>query len=101
MTYPVAVLVLVLLIVTAMLIFVVPTFETLYADLGGTLPLPTMILLTVSRVVTKWAPIIVVVEVAAVWFFKKWIQSETGRANWDAFKLRVPVFGKLVHKTAM
>ncbi|MEA3055782.1 MAG: type pilus assembly protein PilC [Actinomycetota bacterium] len=101
MTYPVAVLVLVLLIVTAMLIFVVPTFETLYADLGGTLPLPTRLLLGVSRIVTKWAPIIIIVEAAFVWFFKKWIQSETGRARWDAFKLRVPVFGKLVHKTAM
>jgi type IV pilus assembly protein PilC len=101
MTYPVAVLCLVLLIVTAMLVFVVPTFETLYSDLGGTLPLPTRILLMVSRMVTKWAPIIVILEAAAVWFFKKWIQSETGRANWDAFKLKVPVFGKLVHKTAM
>jgi type IV pilus assembly protein PilC len=101
MTYPVAVLCLVLLIVTAMLIFVVPTFETLYSDLGGTLPLPTRILLAVSRIVTKWAPIIIIIEAAFVWGFKKWIQSETGRARWDAFKLRVPVFGKLVHKTAM
>jgi len=101
MTYPVAVLCLVLLIVTAMLIFVVPTFETLYKDLGGTLPLPTRLLLMVSRMVTKWAPIIIILEAAGVWGFKKWIQSETGRANWDAFKLKVPVFGKLVHKTAM
>ncbi|MGD9796702.1 MAG: type II secretion system F family protein, partial [Acidimicrobiia bacterium] len=60
MTYPVAVLGLVLLIVTAMLPFVVPTFETLYADLGGTLPLPTRILLGVSGFVTKFAPLIVV-----------------------------------------
>jgi type IV pilus assembly protein PilC len=101
MTYPVAVLCLVLLIVTAMLIFVVPTFETLYADLGGTLPLPTRILLAVSRLVTKFAPIIIILEAAGVYGFKKWIQSETGRAKWDAFKLRVPIFGKLVHKTAM
>ena len=101
MTYPVAVLALVLLIVTAMLIFIVPTFEGLYADLGGTLPLPTRLLLAVSGVVTKFAPIIVVVEVVAVVAFRKWIASEGGRAKWDAFKLKVPVFGKLVHKTAI
>lgn len=101
MTYPVAVLFLVLLIVTAMLIFVVPTFETLYADLGGTLPLPTRILLMVSRIVVKWAPVIIVVEVAGVVGFKKWIQSAGGRAQWDTFKLRVPIFGKLVHKTVL
>jgi type IV pilus assembly protein PilC len=101
MTYPVAVLCLVLLIVTAMLIFVVPTFETLYADLGGTLPLPTRLLLSVSGFVTKFAPVIIVAEIIAAVVFRKWIQSEKGRARWDAFKLRVPIFGKLVHKTAI
>ena len=101
MTYPVAVLCLVLLIVTAMLIFVVPTFETLYADLGGTLPLPTRILLAVSRIATKFAPIIIVAEIIAAFMFRRWIQSEKGRAAWDRFKLKVPIFGKLVHKTAI
>jgi type IV pilus assembly protein PilC len=101
MTYPVAVLGLVLVIVTAMLIFVVPTFENLYSDLGGTLPAPTRLLLAVSGFVTKFAPFIVVGEVGFVFAFKKWLASEKGRAIWDAFKLKVPVFGKLVHKTAL
>ncbi|CAA9224785.1 MAG: Type IV fimbrial assembly protein PilC [uncultured Acidimicrobiales bacterium] len=101
MTYPVAVLALVLLIVTAMLLFIVPTFESLYADLGGTLPLPTRLLLIVSGIVSKFAPVIFVVEVVFVVLFKRWIASESGRAKWDVFKLKVPVFGKLVHKTAI
>src|SRR5205807_5101528 len=50
MTYPVAVLCLVLVIVSAMLVFVVPTFKKLFASLGGTLPLPTRILLEVSHI---------------------------------------------------
>jgi type IV pilus assembly protein PilC len=101
MTYPVAVLALVLLIVTAMLVFIVPTFETLYADLGGTLPLPTRLLLGVSGLVTGYLPFIVVGEVLFAVGFKRWITSEGGRAKWDAFKLKVPIFGKLVHKTAI
>ena len=101
MTYPVAVLCLVLLIVTAMLVFVVPTFETLYADLGGVLPLPTRVLLGVSRFVTKFMIPLIILEVAAAFAFKKWIQSDRGRSIWDAFKLKVPIFGKLVHKTAL
>ena len=101
MTYPVAVLGLVMLIVTAMLLFVVPTFEGLYDDLGGTLPLPTRILLGVSGFATKFAPFILVAQVLAVIGFKKWIQSESGRASWDIIKLRIPIFGKLVHKTAL
>jgi type IV pilus assembly protein PilC len=101
MTYPVAVFVIVILIVTAMLLFVVPTFETLYADLGGQLPLPTRILLAVSRFVGKFAPFIIVAEVAAAWGLKRWVATERGRAVWDQMKLRIPVFGKLVHKTAI
>ena len=101
MTYPVAVLGLVLLIVTAMLLFVVPTFETLYADLGGQLPVPTRLLLAVSGFVVKFAPFIIVFDVVAIVLLRRWIRTEDGRAHWDTLKLRVPIFGKLVHKTAM
>lgn len=101
MTYPVAVLGLVLVIVVAMLIFIVPTFESLYDDLGGTLPLPTRLLLGVSGVVSGYAPVILVLIVAGVVGFRRWIASEGGRGRWDALKLKIPVFGKLVHKTAI
>ena len=40
-------------------------------------------------------------EVAAGFAFKKWIQTETGRAHFDAVKLKVPVFGRLLRKTAL
>ena len=46
MTYPVAVVALVVLIMSAMLLFVVPQFQSIYAALGGSLPLPTRVLLT-------------------------------------------------------
>jgi type IV pilus assembly protein PilC len=101
MTYPVAVLGLVIVIVSAMLLFVVPTFESLYTDLGGTLPLPTRLLLAVSGIMTTYFPVFIVLDVAAVVLFRRWLRTDDGRARWDAFKLRVPVFGKLVHKTAM
>ncbi len=101
MTYPVAVLCLVLLIVTAMLIFIVPMFKTLYADLGGTLPLPTRMLLWVSSVLVKALPLVILAQVGMVFAFKRWIATDKGRGIWDTFKLRVPVFGKLVRLTAL
>ena len=101
MTYPVAVLALVILILTAMLIFIVPTFKTLYDDLGGTLPLPTRILLAVSSIMVKAIPVLILGLVGAIYGFKRWIESEKGRAIWDRFKLRVPVFGKLVRLIAL
>ncbi|MDQ3575062.1 MAG: type II secretion system F family protein [Actinomycetota bacterium] len=101
MTYPVAVLCLVVLIVTAMLIFIVPMFKDLYADLGGTLPLPTRLLLLISSVLVKAMPIVILAVVGAAIAFRRWIASEKGRGIWDAFKLKVPVFGKLVQLTAL
>ncbi|MDQ3756464.1 MAG: type II secretion system F family protein [Actinomycetota bacterium] len=101
MTYPVAVLGLVLLIVTVMLLFVVPTFKNIYSDLGGTLPLPTRLLLGVSEILKKWFLLIILAEVGFLVAFKRWIQTDVGRASWDRFKLRMPVFGGLVHKTSL
>jgi type IV pilus assembly protein PilC len=101
MTYPVAVLGLVVLIMVAMLVFVVPTFKHLYDSLGGKLPMPTQILLKISGFVTGFFPFIIVGTVAAIWGFRRWIGSDDGRARWDVIKLKVPIFGSLIRKTAI
>ncbi len=101
MTYPVVVASLVLIIVTAMLLFVIPMFQNIYKQLGGKLPAPTQFLIDISSVCRKFWYLIFGVEGAAVFGFRRWINSEEGRKSWDAIKLRVPVFGKLVRKTAL
>lgn len=101
LTYPVAVLALVVMIVAAMLLFIVPIFKTLYDDLGGTLPLPTRLLLAVSTVLKSYFPIVVIAVAVGVWLFRRWIATDGGRAKWDAFKLRIPIVGGLVQKTAL
>jgi type IV pilus assembly protein PilC len=101
MTYPTVVAALVLLIVTAMLLFVIPMFENIYKELGGSLPAPTQVLINISKICRKFWYIIFLGEVGFAFFFRRWINSEDGRKRWDAIKLRVPVFGKLVRKTAL
>src|SRR3954462_7928879 len=101
MTYPVVVAALVLIIVTAMLLFVIPMFQNIYKELGGTLPAPTQFLITVSKICRTFWWAIFIVEVGGAFAFRRWINSEEGRKQWDAIKLRVPVFGKLVRKTAL
>ncbi|NIA24735.1 MAG: type II secretion system F family protein [Gammaproteobacteria bacterium] len=101
MTYPVAVLGLVVLILTAMLIFVVPMFESMYADLGGTLPLPTRILLGVSGfTVSNWY-IIFGITLIGAYGFRRWVSSEQGRFLFDQIKLRLPIFGELTRKSSI
>jgi type IV pilus assembly protein PilC len=101
MTYPIVVMVLVLLIVTAMLLFIIPMFKGLYGELGGTLPLPTLILLGVSSFVRKLWYVLFGVVGGIVWAFRHWINTEKGRNRWDAIKLKLPVMGLLVRKTAL
>jgi len=101
MTYPAVVAILVLVIVTAMLLFIIPMLEGLYKELGGTLPLPTRLLIDISKVIRSFWWAIFGVEIAAVFAFRKWINSEDGRQRWDAIKLKMPIFGPLVRKTAL
>ena len=101
MMYPIAVFGLVVLIVTAMIIFVVPMFEALYADLGGTLPVATRFLLLLSKIIVSYWWAVIGVSVGSLVLFKRWIATSAGRSTFDAIKLKIPIFGKLIHKTAI
>jgi type IV pilus assembly protein PilC len=101
MTYPTVVFALCLLIVAAMLLFIVPTFKNIYSQLGGTLPLLTRVLIGISTMFKKFFPIFILLGAGGIYGFKRWVQTDTGRQVWDRVKLRAPVFGKLVQKTAL
>ena len=101
MAYPAAVLSLVLLIVSAIILFIVPVFKNIYASLHGTLPLPTRILVQVSDVAVKLAVPILVAVVLGVIGLRRWIRTPQGRTVWDTTLLKVPIFGELVRKTAV
>ena len=101
MTYPVVALSICLLIAAAMLLFIVPQFKAIYTDLGGQLPLPTRVLISLSDMLKSYFPIFIVLAGIGVYFFRRWIKTENGRMVWDRFKLRFPVFGVLTRKTAL
>ena len=101
LTYPVVVLCIALIAVVGMLLFIVPVFAGLFSSLGGTLPLPTRVLVILSSGL-KMAiiPIIVAIIVAKqVW---KRIKRKPGVRNVvDPLKLKLPVFGGLLQKIAL
>ena len=101
MTYPIAVVALVSLILSGMLLFVVPQFKSIYAQLGGSLPLPTRVLLMISNVFKTYWYIVIIGVFGGRFFLRRWKATPKGRESIDAFKLRVPVFGSLFHKTAL
>lgn len=102
MTYPAAMGGLVLVILVAMMVFVVPTFEQMFADMGGTLPLPTQFLVNLSNFVAGVGGLVLLVAVVAFRFaFKYWVSTPTGNLIWDRVKLKMPVFGALTSKFAL
>jgi type IV pilus assembly protein PilC len=101
MTYPVVVFAMVLMIVAAMLLFIVPTFESLYESLGGTLPLPTRVLMGASNGLRRFFPLVVVAVGLLVFGLRRWKATTRGRYALDKFKLKVKVFGPLFHKSAL
>lgn len=101
MTYPTMVAIFAFLITLAMLIFIVPQFQDMYDELEGTLPLPTRMLLAVSGFTQQYWYMWLAAGVVGIFAFRRWIKSDEGRKRWDAFKLRMPVFGGLVRKIAL
>ena len=101
MTYPVVVVALVTLILAAMLLFVVPQFETIYSNLGGQLPLPTRILLGVSDAVRSYWYVFLIGLGISGFAFRRYKRTDKGRARVDALKIKIPVFGPLFHKVAL
>ncbi len=72
MTYPVVVFAFSLLALTAMLLFIVPVFATMFEGLGGQLPLPTRILVTLSGIVKNGMPFAVIALIAFGFLWKKY-----------------------------
>jgi len=101
MTYPVIVLVIALIAIIAMLTFIVPIFETMFADLGGALPLPTQILVVISKQMYWLAPAIIIGTVAFVIWWGRNKHTEKVRKVVHPWLLKLPVFGPLVGKIAI
>jgi type IV pilus assembly protein PilC len=102
MTYPAVVMSVMLVIFTAMIVFIVPVFQKLFKSLGGKLPLPTQILIDISQIITSaWVLVVIAVIVGGIIGLRKWIATDEGRRKWDRLILKPPIFGNLFHKVAL
>lgn len=102
LTYPVIVIAFSLIMVSGVLIFIVPIFEKMFQQLGGKLPLPTQVMVTLSHEMFLIVPIAGGAAAATtVWFRRKLHDDYAWRLAFDRFKLRVPVFGMLFTKIAI
>jgi type IV pilus assembly protein PilC len=101
MTYPVIVICIAFAITTFLIVQVVPVFGQIFSDFGAKLPAPTQFLLDLSDFIRGNWYYLVGVMVGAFFGIKLFLQSESGGKLWDRWKLKLPVFGPLVHKICM
>lgn len=98
--YPTIVLCIALGLAIGMIVFIVPVFGSMFADFGAKLPGPTQFLLNISNNIRQYGIYWLVIVIGAVVAFRKWKATPKGAYAFDAFVLRMPVFGELTRKVA-
>ncbi len=99
--YPVAVLVIAILVFLGMTIFLIPTFAGIFEDLGAELPLFTQLMVDLSKLLRSSASLVFAgALLVAVWLFSRYYATHKGRRVVDRLILKVPLFGDLIMKTA-
>jgi type IV pilus assembly protein PilC len=103
MVYPLFVMGFAFLTLTFLLIFIVPIFGRLFEELGGTLPLPTRIVMGVSDILASvWGVLVYLAIGVAIFLFLRWRKTERGRKVWGRVSLKIPVkIGEVVQKVAL
>jgi len=89
MIYPIMLIVTSGLSIIILLTYVLPKFSVIFAELGGALPLPTQILLSVSNILKAYWWIFGAVILVSWLIFKGYVKSEKGRYQWDSLKLKL------------
>jgi type IV pilus assembly protein PilC len=101
MGYPVAVLVIAIAVFLGMTIFLIPTFASIFEQLGAELPLFTQMMLDLSKLLrSSFSILLVGALLVGAFLFSRYYATPAGRRSVDALLLKLPLFGDLLQKTA-
>ncbi len=101
LTYPAVVAFVAFVLTGAIIIFAVPFFANVYQSFGAQLPVPTLILLAISKAVTSYFWLVGLGLLGLVLLIRQYARSDSGRLNIDRMLLKLPVFGPLFRKAAV
>ncbi len=101
MNYPIIVLSICAAVTVFLMVFVIPTFEKIFASFGAQLPLVTQLLIDTSNLMKKFFIVILALPPGGIWAFKKFYASPVGHRWVDSMLLKLPVFGILLKKVAV
>jgi type IV pilus assembly protein PilC len=102
MIYPSLVISFAVIVLLALVAFLIPVFESVFKQFGGHLPTLTQFMVGFSNLIDNQWYLVLLFMAGTVAAFITWKRSERGRAQWDAFKLRIPLkIGDVVQKVAI
>lgn len=100
--YPVAVIVVAIVITAVIMIFVIPAFKEVFKSFGADLPAPTLMVIAMSDfMVANWYLVFGILGGSLYGFFFMWKRSEKMQAVMDRLLLRLPIFGDIIRKATM
>ncbi len=101
MVYPALVILIGAGVVLFLTIAIIPTFATMFTDIGATLPLPTRIMMGLSDFLKGFWWVNLLAVLAVVVIYKMWVRKEKGKYQVDKIKLKLPILGDLMKKGAI
>jgi len=101
LTYPVAVIFMAAGITSFLMFKIVPTFKNIFDSLGGTLPLPTQILINISDVLKDHILFILAGLFLGFIGLKKYINTSKGKKNYHRLLINLPIFGEIIRKVSI
>nr|MBU1328648.1 type II secretion system F family protein [Candidatus Omnitrophota bacterium] len=99
--YPMFVMIVAVLILIMLMVFVIPTFTNMFSELGGSLPLPTKILIVISEVTRRIWFLIPFLPLAIIALYKAIIKNPGRKLIVDKLKLRIPIVGNLIQQVSV
>jgi len=101
LVYPIVVMVVAIGVTFAMLRFIVPIFAKMFSGMGAELPAPTAAVLGISNFLRANTLLFLILAVAGIIAFRLFLRNPKGRLAFDGFKLRMPLLGNLIRKSAI
>ena len=101
MRYPLFVIIAMIAAIAVINLFVIPAFAKVYAGFNAELPLVTRMLIAASDFSVRYWPLLLAAIAAAVLAFRMYIATPNGAYRWDKTKLRIPIMGKILSKSAL
>lgn len=101
MTYPIVTIVIAIIVIAIIMVFVIPVFEEMFEGMGSALPVPTQIVVKMSRFVKSNILYIIAFIGVLIFTIRRFYKTEKGQVLMDDLFLRLPLFGPLIRKAAV